>query len=383
MSDTSQVQLRIYKETTWGETPSTGNKMTNLNITSESLQGSVATKKSAVIRSDGNVKTVGRTSTGANGSTAFELAYGELDDIFAGSLRGAWETTVSISATTIAAVDSGNLITDSGSGLGDIIDGQWIQIAGFTGDTNNNGLGKVTAAAAGQLTISGHDLADDAAGETVTLKGTLLHNGTTESSFLIEKQLASNVFEYFTGMEVASAGFTFTLDDFVTVSTDWLGKAAARATATQGDGSPTAATTNDSMNTIDSLSVYIDTALTTLDVTSFNFTITPNLREKRALGNLGSIGIGAGTFTITGSLDIHNEDNSLLSDLDSFTTKGLAIAVADAAGNKYVFDFPSVKFTSGTRTTPGQDQDVLTSVGFECQLNDEISAMMGITRIPA
>jgi hypothetical protein len=44
---------------------------------------------------------------------------------------------------------------------------------------------------------------------------------------------------------------------------------------------------------------------------------------------------------------------------------------------------PSVKFTSGTRTTPGQDQDVLTSVGFECQLNDEISAMMGITRIPA
>jgi hypothetical protein len=383
MSDTSQVQIRIYEETVWGETPSTGNKMTDLNITNESLQGDVSTKKSAVIRSDANVKAIGRTSTGASGALGVELAYGEYDNIFAGLLRSSFGTTVAVTDTTISAVASGNHYLDSNSGFGDIQVGQWIKVEGFTGDPANNAFSKVLTASAGDITVAGPTLVDDAAGESVTVKGTLVKNGVTEKSFLIEKQLETSVFEYFTGMEASSAAFTFALDDFVNINIDFLGEAAARATSTQGDGSPTAASTNDSMNTIDSLSIYIDNALTTLDATAFNFTISPTLREKKALGNLGAIGIGAGTFSITGSIDVHNEDNSLLTDLDSFADKGLAIIVGDAAGNSYVFDFPSVKFTSGTRNTPGQDQDVLTSIGFEAQLDTDLDAMVGITRIPA
>jgi hypothetical protein len=384
MTDSSQAQIRIYAESTWGETPSTGNKMTDLNITNDSLIGTVATKKSAIIRSDANIAKIGRISTGASGSLGVELMYGGYDSLFEGVLRSTFGTALSVSATTISAANSDNSFTGSGgSEFTNAVVGQWVQIAGFT-ESANNGFAKITSKPSNaKIIVAGLTIADEAAGDSVTIKGAICKNGVTEKSFLIEKQFSSSLFDYFTGMEVNSASFNFALDDLITGSFDFVGKAAARATSTQGDGSPTAAASTDSMNTIENLTIYIDDAATSLDVTSFNFSATPNLREKKALGNLGAIGVGGGTFNITGSIELHNEDNSLLTALDNFTTKSLSIIVGDAAGNDYVFDFPSAKLTSGARNVGGQDQDVIQSLNFECQLDTTDSSMMGITRIPA
>lgn len=76
-------------------------------------------------------------------------------------------------ATSLAAMASGNKITDAGNLLlskgfrpGDII-----EISGFTGNTANNGLAQVVSVASNgsEMVISGKTLIDDAAGEIVTI----------------------------------------------------------------------------------------------------------------------------------------------------------------------------------------------------------------------
>jgi hypothetical protein len=382
MTDSSQAQIRIYEESTWNETPSTGNKMTNLNITNDSLASVTTTKKSGVIRSDANVKSIGRTDVSANGSIGVELIYGEYDSLFEGALRGAFGTTFSTTGTGIAFVNSTGKITDTGNGFTNVVVGQYIHVSGAT-NSANNGYHKVTVkTGAGDITVA-TTLTDETAGASVTVKGTMCVNGTTEKSFLIEKEFSSSLYDFFTGMEVSSCAFNLALDDYINGSFDFVGKAGDRATSTQGDGSPTAASTLDSIDTISSISIFIDNVLTTDDATQFNFNISPKLRGKKALGNLGPIGIGGGQFEITGTVDFHNANNTLLDAYDGFTGKSIAVQVADAAGNAYVFDFPSVQLTSGNRNIPGQDQDIITSLGFEAELNSTISGMMGLTRIPA
>jgi hypothetical protein len=77
-----------------------------------------------------------------------------------------------ITATTIAAVDASNTLTDSGSGFFDagFLPGMFVIVSGFTGAAGNNKVLLIEKVEAGTLTIdSGYDLADDAAGESVTI----------------------------------------------------------------------------------------------------------------------------------------------------------------------------------------------------------------------
>jgi len=384
MSDTSQVQVRIYEEVSWGEDPSTSNKMSDLNIVSADLKAEVRKKSSDVIRSDGNNKSISLIGKGASGSMGYELAHKELETIFAGLLRSDYSTPLDVTAATISATDIGNTIDDSGSGFGDAVVGQWVRVSGFLGDPLNNGFAKVTAATAAQLTLSAIDLSDEALGNPITVEGRFLVNGIAEKSFLIEQQFSAADFEYFTGMEVVSCTFNFVLDDHVKVTSEWLGKEGFRAVTTQGDGSPNPAETTQSMGVVDALSFYIDNTLTVEDVVSFNVTATPVLRTQNAITARGlAVGIGSGTFNVTGTLEVHNENNDLLSDMDGFETKSLTVIVGDTDGNNIVLDFPACKLSDGTRAVPGQDQDVITSIQFETLLDETIAGQMGITIIDA
>ncbi len=77
---------------------------------------------------------------------------------------------VSVSGTTLAAVNSGNVITDSGNGLAVFRVGEPILISGFTGTAANNQVGVISAVAAGQISVTtAVAFVNDAAGETVTL----------------------------------------------------------------------------------------------------------------------------------------------------------------------------------------------------------------------
>lgn len=84
-------------------------------------------------------------------------------------------TTVTISAATISALASDNSYNDSANGFvaAGFAVGDYVHVAGFTGDVANNIFSaEITALTAGKMTIGGADgnvIVDDAAGETVVI----------------------------------------------------------------------------------------------------------------------------------------------------------------------------------------------------------------------
>lgn len=387
MSDSSKTQVRIFKETTWAETPSTSNKMKNLNVTSENLSQQTNTARSQNIRSDGNTQSINRVGIGAGGDIGVEMNFGVgLEYLMEGCMRSTFATAVAISGTTFSAANSDNSFNDTGSGFvsGNILAGQWIKVAGFT-TAANNGYFRVVSVAAGKVVVEGGTLTDEAAGDSVTMKGALLKNGTTDQSFLVEVERTDvDVYKYFTGMRIGQNQFTFTPNSLVTGSFTLRGKQMVATDATQGDGSPTAADTTRSMNAVDNIQgVFLGTALSTLDITNFNFSISPALRDKNAIGNLAMVGVGSGTQVATINLEAYLDDETLLQDYLNFTTTSLALVIEDVAGNAYVFDFPAVVPATGEDPTGGLDQDITQSLSYEAYLDATLGATIGITKIAA
>jgi len=385
MSDSSRTIGRIYKESAWGETPSTGNKMTDINFTSENLKQNTNTTRSNNITSSPNTKSIERVGVGVAGDIGVEMNFGgALDLMLAAMLRGTFTSDVNISGSTFAAVASGNTITDSGNGLGGITVGQFIKVAGFT-TAANNGFFRVTAVAAGTITVEGGTLVDESAGDSVTISGSFCVNGTTEHSFLAEIERNDiTKYKYFTGLEFEQGNFQITPGSLVTGSFTTRGKQMFTASATQGDGSPTGAVVTRSMNSVDNIqNVFKDAAASTLDITNFTFNINQNMRDKPAIGNLTTTGIGAGTIVGTVTLEAYLEDYTLLEEYLNFTTGKLALAIQDNLGNAYVFDFPTATPVDGEDPTGGLNQDVIQRIQYEISLNDLITGSVGITRFAA
>lgn len=385
-ASTSRTQIRIYKETSWGETPSTSNKMTDLNVVSESLSQQTASERSKNIRSDTNTSSVNRTGIMAQGDIGVEMNFGTgLDLLLAGVMRGAFATDAGVAAnTSVAAVASGNKFTSTAQ-FGNIQVGQWIKVSGFV-TSGNNGFFKVTAkASSSEITVAGATLTNESAGPAVTIKGSFLKNGTTDQSFLVEVERNDiTSFKYFTGMRIGQNQFSFAPNALVTGSFGLKGKKMFTATSTQGDGSPNAASTTRSMNAVDNIQgVYKGNALTTMDITNFSFTINPGLRDQPVIGNIANAGIGSGTISVQFSIEAYLEDKSMLDEYLAFTQAAFSLVIQDAAGNAYVFDFPAAVPVQADDNTGGIDQDVIQKFTYEAFLDTTMNATVGITKVAA
>ncbi len=93
IAETSQTQLAIIAEATYGTTPSTP-AFTKIRHTGESLKHNRGNVTSNEIRADRNVTDLIQVSGGAEGGFNFELSYGAFDTLIEAVLCGKWTTNV-------------------------------------------------------------------------------------------------------------------------------------------------------------------------------------------------------------------------------------------------------------------------------------------------
>jgi len=95
--------------------------------------------------------------------------------------------------------------------------------------------------------------------------------------------------------------------------------------------------------------------------------INNNLRERNALGTLGATSIGAGEFSVTGSLNTYFSDASLLEKLLNNQEVSLVFGFDTnvITGNQFVIHLPRVKFTEGTPDVSGKNADVMANLSFQ------------------
>lgn len=367
-ADTSSSVLRYVKETTLGTTPASALKV--VRQTSNDLVRSQSYTTSQEIQSDRNIRDNILTDMEVTGSVPFELSFADFDDFFEAALFNTFSTAVAISATDIAAASTGNKYTSTTTNFttANIVVGQWLKIAGFT-NAANNGFAKVTSLTATELVISNLTLVNESATPTITMSGQRLRNGTTLQSFSLENEFTDiTQFINFKGMCVNSMNLSFEVGNILNGTFDFIGMTSARATTTIGTGAHIASSTNDVMNAVSDISNIRENGslLSTsgIYVLSASLLLENGLRGQKALGNLGNVGIGTGRCNVTGELQVYFKDGALYDKFINDTASSVDLRVTDGT-NSYIFTIPKIKFTNGTVSVGGVDQDIVLPLAFQ------------------
>jgi hypothetical protein len=379
MSDTNRTQMAYVEEAAFGEQKSGSFHLQLLRLTSDTLAQQATTTRSGEIRANrrlANVRTTGKSVAGALG---FELSYGTFDALFkAALLSAAWGGAATVTASTISAAASDNSFNDSGAGFGSLAAGDWVYASGFTA-TADNGFFKIVSKTDSKIVVSGGTLTDEASGSSRTIKqGDRIVDGTTLVTHNFERQYAdlTTTFALFTGVAFNTLALNVPTEGIITGSFDCIGYEETSISASGGNG-------YDDITTTDPMQTGDVTALLENQVAAgfvgWTMNLNNNLRLKREAPS-GIVGVGTGQADISGTLQIHFESSTMYDKWLDETPSSLALCIVDLAANKYVFDFPQLRFTSGERNVTGPNGDVTANFGWTAYEHATESCQMSVNR---
>ena len=356
MANSARHATYQKEESTYGTTPSSP-AFTYFRSTGNTLGMSKTAIQSAELYADRGLRDLRHGNKNIAGDIPTELSYGSHDDQLEALLGGTWSSgSVSVTATTISAAASGNVISDSGSGFGSFAVGDMILISGFTGVTANNGVARITAAAAGAITIDGLILVDDTAGESVTIKEMdSLVAGTTRRSFSIIRDFAdltAGRYQLFTGSEYNTAAFSAGLDSVVSISYGIIGQGQSSSASAPGSSTFGNPTTTEPMVPTDGCvsSDGVESAI----ITSLEFSLDNGMETKFQLCANETSQPGQGISNATGSITAYFDNDTLMNLFINETVSTLKQQLTDAAGNTFAVFFPRIKYNGGQPDVGGE-----------------------------
>lgn len=380
------VSTAYVVEVTPGTTPEAA--LTYLRCNSPDFNANVSTTTSQELRSDRNVTDLVRTSATSEGSVGFELSAVEYEPFIESALGGAFSTAINMSVITISAVASDNSINDSGAGFStaNILPGHFIRIGGFT-TPGNNGVAKVVSVTTSKIVVSRLTLADEAAGNTVTVKGKSVRNAATKKTFTIERHFTdlTTTFQSHVGMLVNQMNLNVASEAIIDGSFSFMGRATQFTTSTVGTGAATAATSNPIMSATANVgSLYENDALVSgVFFKSINLTTNNNARSLTAISNLYPVDINMGTFDAEFAVEAYFSSKTLLEKYLNGDVTEISYSLTDDNGNTFVVDAPEVKFTAGSLTGVTLNSDVMQSLTAKALYDATLGYSLQISYLPA
>jgi len=349
-------------ESTYGTTPSSP-AFDFFRSTGNTLGMTKTAVESAELYSDRGLRDLRHGNKNIAGDIPTELSYGSHDAQLEALLGGTWSTgSVSVTATTISAAASGNVISDSGNGLGSFAVGDMVLISGFTGSASNNGVARITAKAAGAITIDGLILVNDSAGESVTIKEMdKLVAGTTRRSFSIMRDfsdLTAGRYQLFTGSEYNTGNFSAGLDSVVTMTYGIIGQSQSSSASAPGSSTFGDPTTTEPMVPTDG-SVSSDGVVSAI-ITSLEFSVDNGMETKFQLSSSTTSQPGQGISNATGSITAYFDNDTLMNLFINETVSTLKQELSDAAGNTLAVFFPKIKYNGGQPDVGGEANSPIT-----------------------
>ena len=275
--------------------------------------------------------------------------------------------------------------------------GEWILIGGtaansFFASTGTNGWARIAAIAANRLgldNVPAGFAADVGTGKLIEIyTGDFLVNGSTTRSNTIERQYLNHspvTFEYLRGQMLDRLSVNAPAQKIATYSKTYVGSDAAvqsvRITGATGVLAPTYPVLNTSSN-VGRIGFGGSSLLGPNFVMSAQFEINNNLRRQNAVGSIGAVGIGDGEFSVTGTLETYFGDATVYQKVINNTLTSYDMRLGRQDGNKeaLLFDFPSIKLSSGSPGVSGKNADVMLSAGFTAIMDAAKGYTMSVGR---
>lgn len=221
---------------------------------------------------------------------------------------------------------------------------------------------------------------------------TEIKNGTTKKYFTIEKNTptanGTNYFTQFTDMQVGGMTMNIAQGAVVDGSFTFLGSTEPTNAGTSLDATGyTSAPTFPVFNSLANVSAVTIDGTTAGYVESVNFTITNNLREQRAIGNIAPAGVASGQFVVTGTVRLYFASNALYTKFLNDQTFSMSVTLDDLTdtvnGNQYTIRLPKCKFDNVTKNITGNNADVILEGSFQALLDGTLGATMGLKSLDA
>lgn len=324
---------------------------------------------------------LGRKSV--TGDITSEMCYANLDRFLEQLLCSAKVTAfTTVTGTTFAAVNATNRITDSGNGLAGIASNEWVYVSGFTSGANNGMFKVETGGQAGYIQLFGTGLAEEAAGDTVTIREVSITNGTTEFFSTIHKAYydEDSVLDEHDvlGAVITQGALTVPANGIATMTWSFLGKdydttGASVTNNAQTDYSPFDGLTG----------TYAIDGTATAQMTAFSLTIANGHTPTEPLGTNTMGEAIPRKFRVSGSFSVYHTSATEMAKLLNETETKLTITLADPAGNQHVWLLPRVKITSAgaAKTDDGPVMETLNFTALKDQ--DVTEKTVGLVMIPA
>jgi len=392
MADANYSSIGIIKETSWGVTPNTP-RLKALRITGEDLKHEKETIQSQEVRDDRQVADLVEVGVQASGGVEFELSYGSFTDLIAAALFNA-PVAINVAAVTADIVAGGTQTMTGAAGDFDHVPvGATVKVAGLTA-TADNGLKLVVAKSndGSALTFAPNSFSIGETDAEVTLTGSHLRNGTTRSSFTLERRVktaaGTDFFQTFLGQVVDALTLNFESKAIVTGGFTFLGRfgdasndSVDAAVAASGYDP---ATTTPVMNATNNIGTFLfDKTASAEALKSLTLNIANGLRGKDAMGTKGNFDIGVGTFELTGNLSAYFQSNALYEKYLDHSDVALSWRVTDALGNTIVFTIPRMKLGTGEPKIEGRNTDVMVASDWTAILDPVTGATFIVDFHPA
>jgi len=396
MSFASSNRTGLYrvKEATWGVTP-VSPALVETRYTGEALDNSISTEKSQEIRADRMVSDLILTDSSPSGSFNFEMSYGSFDDLLESALMSAgWSAAVNVvgiagDISTVAS-PTNNLTSTLNTKFAAVNIGDYINVGGFA-DALNNRLYQVTAKLnGGSITVTPQpNSAETPAGTAATVKsGGRIRNGTLEQSYTLVKQFndATAVTRHiFRGMRVGGFSLDMQTAAILTGVFNFIGKSAQFSESTFGGETITAASTTEVMNCVTNVqNIFFDGAALGAPgaVMSLQLELDNQHREQKGIGELGNVGVVAGTLMVNVTASQYFESKEQADIFEQSDSFGFSFVLRDNVGNAYVFTLPRCKYESFVANASQLDSDVMADTTFTALRDPLTNCMIQIDRFP-
>lgn len=376
LASSNRVSLQFVTETSYGVTPGTTGRA--LRMTGETLDYALTYTGDKEIRSDRQNVSTTVTNATAGGDIKFHMQYAEYDPFIAGVMQNAAVSfgTNGVGASFTAILNTASIsaavIPTATNAFEQLKKGQWFKL-NAPGNVND-GLflraSTLTAATAGQIFLDASTtLTPTASAAGASIAASRFSNGTTMVSFSIERVMA-DVTQYmcYRGMNVSKMAITFSSGALTDGTFTFMGKDGVSTQSASISGSPvTASQTYTIQNAVKGVGQLWEAGvpLTSTYIKTLALTVDDTLRAQDAIGTLGAVGIGSGTFHVSGTMTVYFADAALYAKYLASTFTSLTISTLDTSKNGYVFTLPNIMITKNTVQAGGKDTDLMANISFE------------------
>jgi hypothetical protein len=374
MSDSILHKLSIVAESDYGEVP-VNPEWSNVRHGGCTMKLNRSAHASPELRNDRNLADHRLGVHDVNGDIAMEMLYesdGPISILLQSLAIGTGAGITPVSATDISASSVDNSINKAAGSLPEVIAGDTILIAGFTGTVGNNGYATVVSRTASKIVISGKTLVTDTAGESVTITpqtSVYSFDGSNRGSqvaFSLERDFGENAsdarYQRLTGCNVSSMNVKSPADGNVSVTFTIMGQNMATSSSIVSGATYLDPSTVRPMDSYTGNLAINGT--TSASITEFDLTISNNLANRFVVGSKLTQNHTIGQRSITGSFTAFFDSAEWIAKFTDETSFAVVHTIKDPAGNSISFHFPKVYITAAPPDTQGPNGEITLNLPF-------------------